>query len=460
VNARRALSRQVGDLADAGPARSGICNHLSQAVSVCQAHTMNAVTVFYLRNIADAFNSGLIFTSLYAYYVRDMHLTPFQLLLIGMVLMATGLLFEIPTGVVADVYSRRLSVIIGGALIGVGFLLVGTIPIYAVVLLVCFIEAVGDTFISGALEAWITDEIDAANVSHILIRSEQLGGPAHWTGIGASVLLATVFGHNVPIVVGGALWLALTVFLIAVMPERAFTPKRSEARVPLRARMKQSFGIFASGARLVQRTPVLLTLLIAQVFYGAFFEPFFRLNQAHMLTNLALPVVSLPLIGRLDDVLWFGLIDAAVTLLYFPASEAIRRSVATNRPAAIARSLALLFALALICALTFALIGAFALAVGALLILRVVLLLTEPLTAAWRNQHIPSDVRATVISMNSQAGMLGQLGGGLGVGAMGDRYGLRAALSLAGAFIVPLIVLHARHDPATGAGESPVITSK
>ncbi len=407
---------------------------------------MNAVTVYYVRNIADAFNSGLIFTSLYAYYVRDMGLSPFQLLLTGTVLMVTGLLFEIPTGVVADVYSRRLSVIIGGALIGVCFLLIGTIPIYAVVLLACFVEAVGDTFVSGALEAWITDEAGIENVPRILIRGEQLGGPAHWAGIGASVFLSTLVGHNAPIIVGGALWLALTVFLIAFMPERAFTPKRSEARVSLHAHMAQSFDVFAAGAQLVRRTPVLLMLLIAQVFHGAFFEPFFRLNQAHLLTNLTLPVVTLPMIGALDDVLWFGLIDAAVTLVYFPASEAIRRGVQTNRPAAISRALALLFALALACALTFALTGTFMLAIGVLLILRVALLLTEPLISTWRNQHISSDVRATVISMNSQASMFGQLGGGLGVGAVGDRYGLRVALSLAGVFLVPLIALYARHN--------------
>ena len=418
---------------------------------------MNAITVFYLRNIADAFSSGLIFTSLYAYYVRDLGLSPFQLLLTGTVLMVTGLLFEIPTGVVADVYSRRLSVIIGGALIGVCFLLIGTIPIYAVVLLACFVEAIGDTFVSGALEAWIADEAGVENMSHTMIRSEQLGGPAHWAGIGASVLLSTRFGHNFPVIVGGALWLALTIFLIAFMPEQAFTPKRSPAPVSWRAHMTRSLGVFAAGARLVRRTPVLLMLLVAQVFHGAFFEPFFRLNQAHLLTNLSLPVVSLPLIGALDDVLWFGLIDAAVTLLYFPSSEAIRRSVKSDRPAVISRALVLLFALALIGTLTFALTGTFALALGALLVLRVALLLTEPLIASWRNQHIPSDVRATVISMNSQASMLGQLSGGLGMGAVGNRYGLRAALSLASTFLLPLIALFARRDTVTGAGDSTVV---
>ncbi len=80
---------------------------------------ISPITVFYIRNLFDAFNSGLIFTSIYAFNVRTIGMSPFQLLMIGTVIMVTGFLFETPTGVVADLYSRKLSVIIGGVLIGV-----------------------------------------------------------------------------------------------------------------------------------------------------------------------------------------------------------------------------------------------------------------------------------------------------------------------------------------------------
>lgn len=115
----------------------------------------------------------------------------FQLLLIGTVIMATGFLFETPTGVVADLYSRKLSVIIGGVLIGVCFILTGSIPLYSVALMAALIEAIGDTFVSGALDAWISDEVGADRVGQLWLRAAQLGTPAHWLGIGASILLAT-----------------------------------------------------------------------------------------------------------------------------------------------------------------------------------------------------------------------------------------------------------------------------
>ena len=62
-------------------------------------------------------------------------LDPLQLVLVGTTLEATAFVCEIPTGVVADVYGRRLSVIIGLLLIAFGFLLEGLVPQFAAVLL-------------------------------------------------------------------------------------------------------------------------------------------------------------------------------------------------------------------------------------------------------------------------------------------------------------------------------------
>jgi len=67
--------------------------------------------------------------------------------------------------------------------------------------------------------------------------------------------------------------------------------------------------------------------------------------------------------------------------------------------------------------------------------------MTEPLLRTWLNQHITSSVRATVLSMNTQANRLGMLGGGLGLGALGNVAGLRVALSASAVLLVPLVGL-------------------
>ncbi|MDP6509107.1 MAG: hypothetical protein QF719_08735 [Chloroflexota bacterium] len=61
-------------------------------------------------------------------------LDPLQLVLVGTVLEATVFIFEVPTGILADVYNRRLSVIVGVALIGADFTLEGAVPRFATVL--------------------------------------------------------------------------------------------------------------------------------------------------------------------------------------------------------------------------------------------------------------------------------------------------------------------------------------
>jgi MFS family permease len=82
-------------------------------------------------------------------------------------------LFEIPTGMVADLYSRRLSVIIGTAVIGLGTLLTGLTPNFFLILTGQIIWGVGFTFTSGALDAWISDEIGMDNATTAYLRGSQ-----------------------------------------------------------------------------------------------------------------------------------------------------------------------------------------------------------------------------------------------------------------------------------------------
>ncbi|MGH2530993.1 MAG: hypothetical protein ACRDJW_01690 [Thermomicrobiales bacterium] len=73
---------------------------------------------------------SLFFTVQLIYHVTVVGLNPFQMVLVGTVLEVTCFLFEVPTGIVADVYSRRLSILVGVALIGSAYLLSPTIALY------------------------------------------------------------------------------------------------------------------------------------------------------------------------------------------------------------------------------------------------------------------------------------------------------------------------------------------
>ncbi len=89
----------------------------------------------------------------------------------------------------------------------------------------------------------------------------------------------------------------------------------------------------------------------------------------------------------------------------------------------------------------FALAGNFVVAFALELMRGLTYGLLRPIASTWMNQNIESRVRATVLSMNSQANALGQIAGGPGVGWVGNVFGIRAAIALAGMLLTPTLVL-------------------
>ncbi len=94
-----------------------------------------ATAVYLFLTGASTLFNYLVFTVSAVYQVNVVGLNPLQLVLVGTAMEATVFLCEIPTGVLADVYSRRLSIIIGTFLIGASYLLEGIYPLFTVVLL-------------------------------------------------------------------------------------------------------------------------------------------------------------------------------------------------------------------------------------------------------------------------------------------------------------------------------------
>ena len=91
------------------------------------------------------------------YLVRVVHLSPLQLILMGTAMEAAVFLFEVPTGVVADTYSRRLSLIVGYLGMGVGWMLVGVVSAPWAIIALWGFWGFSYTFTSGAEQAWITE---------------------------------------------------------------------------------------------------------------------------------------------------------------------------------------------------------------------------------------------------------------------------------------------------------------
>ena len=76
------------------------------------------------------------------YRVDVVGMNPFQLLVAAAVFRLVTFVAEVPTGVVADAFSRKISTLIGYVLIGIGTLVEATLPQYWVVLVGLSIVAI------------------------------------------------------------------------------------------------------------------------------------------------------------------------------------------------------------------------------------------------------------------------------------------------------------------------------
>jgi MFS transporter, DHA3 family, tetracycline resistance protein len=116
------------------------------------------IPVYYLIQGISSFFWFMLTTAGALYAIQIAHLSPVELVLVGTALEVSALIFEVPTGVLADAVSRRLSVIVGTVIMGIGFILWGAIPVFGWIIVAQVVWAIGVTFTSGATEAWVADE--------------------------------------------------------------------------------------------------------------------------------------------------------------------------------------------------------------------------------------------------------------------------------------------------------------
>ena len=394
---------------------------------------LSAYAVYLIMVGASSLFYTVVFTIASVYRVTTVGLSPLQLVLIGTALEAAVFVFEIPTGVVADLYGRRLSIVVGFLIIGAAFILQGSIPVFLPILLTEALWGIGYTFTSGASEAWIADEIGQARAGAAYLRGAQIGEVGSLAGIAISVALASV-QLQLPILIGGGLFIALGLFLRLTMPEQGFRPAPRAAHGPWQGVFRTVQSAFA----VIRRQPAFLSILAIGAIYGMSSEAVDRLWEAHFLRDL-----SFPALGQLRPVVWFGIINVVERLLGIGAVEIARRHVDPTNHRAVAGFLLGSNALLLVSVVGFGLAGHFELALATYWTARLARSVHSPLYTAWVNQRIDdAQARATVISTASQTNAFGQILGGPIVGAIGNLWSINAAIVAAGVILAPVLILY------------------
>ena len=390
--------------------------------------------VYLVMCVGSSLFFSVLATTNLVYQVEVAHLDPLRLLLVGTVLELTCFVFQVPTGLLADAFSRRWAVAVGSGLIGAGFILEGLVPHFTAIAIAQVVWGIGATLSNGADDAWITDEVGVERAGLLFLRGSQFAQAASLVGIVVGVGLASI-RLNLPIVIGGGLYLLLGVYLFFAMTEAGFKsiPRQGSGGL---ARM-------AGGARSslasIRSRPLILTILAITVVWGLSGEGVDRLYQVHFLKDIMLPTFA-----GFSPVLWFGLISGGAALIGIATTQVIRRRLDLEDHALVTRSLLAFTAVRALMLAGFALATNLAVAIGFLWVASVMRQAFGPVQRAWLNQSLDAGNRATLFSVDGQADALGQIVGGPIIGVVASGVSIRAALVGSAALLGLALPLFAR----------------
>ena len=383
---------------------------------------------------AESFAMALGWTLAPVYFVQEVGMDPLQLVLAGTFMEIAYFLFEVPTGVVADSYSRRASVIVAQVIMGISFVVTGLVTNVPLILAAAALMGFGWTFKSGAIDAWLADEVGPERLGREYQRGAQAARVLGLVGIAAAVALALV-DLRLPIVAGGMVLVALGLVLVVVMPESRFEPAAPDELSALRGMTHTA----KRGGRLIRARPILLLVLGITFFGGMWSESVDRLWEAQFLVSIGVPEFA-----GVSPIIWFGILNAGAVVLAIVVAQPLSRRFGSASWRGMTWSLLCLDAAMLATTIGFAVAGSFAVAVLAYWGICVARSLAAPVYSTWLNANIEdSSVRATVISMTNLGDSAGEWGGGPVLGLVGNVWGIRAALAAGAAALTPALLLYA-----------------
>lgn len=351
------------------------------------------------------------------WWVVDLELSPIRLVLLGTIMELVVLASESPTGVVADVFSRKWSIVLAWVIMGTSQMLAPVSESLVVLLIWQATFGFGYTFQSGADTAWVTDEIGEEDDSLVMARAIAMA-IGIIIGVAAAMAL-TQWSLRGTMVVSGGLGLLFACYLAVAMPEHNFTPIDRSQRSTSDALVDTWRRGFAS----VRSKRVLRVLTVATFVIAMVDETVDRLDFPRM-RELGFPDLDGP-----DSALLFGAIWISMTILAIPVMVVVGRRIESSSDY---RSAVLMTGFLAIGTIGVAFMSGtiFALAVIGWVLRDVIREVVDPVGEAWVNRHAEPDIRATVISFRSQSMAFGEISGGVLLGLLAEFVGLQVAFGV------------------------------
>ncbi|GAA5205279.1 MFS transporter [Microbacterium kyungheense] len=355
------------------------------------------------------------------------------------------LIFEIPTGVVADTVGRRASYLLGTVTLATTTVLYWMLwvwhsPFWAWAV-VSVLLGLGFTFFSGAVDAWLVDALKATgyegSLETVFGRAQIVGGIAMLSGSVLGGIVAQATNLGVPFLIRGGILVIMLLVAALLMHDLGFTPDRSEG--PLRAtrtvlRASIRYGLGDPPVRWFMLTSPFTAGVGIYVFYAL--QPYLLElwgdETAYTIAGLAAALLSgAAIVG--------GALAPKVRALF-------RRRTSVILLATIASALVLI---------GLGLVRNFWVAVALVALWGIASALDDPVHRAYLNDMIPSKQRATVLSFDSLMGSAGGVVFQPALGRAADVGGYGTSMIWSGvisAVAVPFVLLsRAQRPPADTA---------
>ena len=352
--------------------------------------------------------------------------------------------FEVPTGALADIWGRRVSYLLGAAtLLGSTLLYLAMWQAHAPLwgwAVASVTLGLGFTFFSGATEAWLVDALGASgfreSLESVMARGQVVGGAAMLAGSVAGGVIAQATNLGMPYVIRSVCLGLTLVAAFFLMKDIGFTPDRGKG--PLAEVRRVLRGTLDNG----WRRPPVRWLMLAAVFLGG----------VDMFAFYALQPYLLELYGDRKAFGIAGLAAAIVAGTEMLAGFVVplaRRLFKRRTTALLAMSLAGITSLA-----SLGITRSFPLAIVLLVIWGLTFSATVPLRQAYLNGIIPSRERATVLSFDNLMGSAGGVAAQPALGRAADVWGYPTAYLLGAAVqlvAVPFLLLARREKASSDA---------
>jgi MFS family permease len=348
-------------------------------------------------------------------------------------------LFEVPTGVVADTAGRRLSYLLGTVTLAASTLLYVLLwrihaPFWQWAV-VSMLIGLGFTFFSGAVDAWLVDALKATGftgeLESVFGRAQVVTGAATLVGSVLGGLIAQRTSLGVPFLIRGLILVVMFVVAFRLMHDVGFSPEKAGSV------LKEVRKITSASIEYGLRVPAVRWLMIESLFTGGVGIYGFYALQPYLLQ----------LYGDRRAYVIAGLAAAIVAgaqILGGLAAPRIRRIFRRRTSTLITTATLSVVVLSLM-----GILQNFWVVIGLVVIWSLIFAASMPIRQTYMNGMIPSRQRATILSFDSMMGSAGGvwaqplLGRVADVWGYGPSYVVGAAIS---AIALPALVLSRRQN--------------